>query len=171
MEQDTEWATYLNEICYPVERYLIGFAVRDKERLVSAIISNAFRNERVDFEQLKKIPADPSLETKGDFVLDFAIFDNFAPKGQFTAEEIDNFRQNYGNNITLQRFAKECIQLEKYILWGPDERDKEIWNQPKTEILADRFEMLIGVIYLEAGIEGVKKFLDKHHFFEEIDTF
>jgi dsRNA-specific ribonuclease len=171
MEPQTEWTIYLDEICYPVERYLLGFAVRDKERLISAIISNAFRNERVDFEQLKKIPADPSLETKGDFVLDFAIFDNFAPNGRFTAEEIDNFRQTYGNNIALQRFAKDCIHLQNFILWGPDERDKEIWNQPKTEILADRFEMLVGVIYLENGIGAVKKFLKKHNFFEEIDKF
>jgi hypothetical protein len=29
--------------------------------------------------------------------------------------------------------------------------------------------MLIGVIYLECGIAGVKKFLEKHNFFEEID--
>ena len=42
MEKKSEWASYLDEICYPVERYLIGFAVRDKVRLVSAIISNAF---------------------------------------------------------------------------------------------------------------------------------
>jgi len=35
--------------------------------------------------------------------------------------------------------------------------------------LADRFEMLVAVIYLEKGIDAVKEFLLKHHFFEEID--
>ncbi len=33
MEKKTQWAGYLDEICYPVERYLPGFAVRDKEYL------------------------------------------------------------------------------------------------------------------------------------------
>jgi dsRNA-specific ribonuclease len=169
MEKKTEWASYLDKICYPVERYLLGFAVRDKERLISAIISNAFRNEKVEFEQLKAIPADKSLETKGDFVLDFVIFDNFATIDIHSAKEIDDFRQFYGNNETLHWFSKNCIHLQKFILWGPDEREKEIWNQPETIILADRFEMLIGVIYLEKGIDAVKEFLKKHHFFEEID--
>ena len=56
MEESAGWINYLNEICYPVERYLLGFAVQDKERLVSAIISNAFLNEKIEFEQLRKIP-------------------------------------------------------------------------------------------------------------------
>ena len=36
-------------------------------------------------------------------------------------------------------------------------------------MLADRFEMLTGIIYLEYGIDAVKDFLKKHKFFEEID--
>ena len=39
------------KICYPVERYLLGYPVRNKERLISAIISNALLNEPVGFEQ------------------------------------------------------------------------------------------------------------------------
>ena len=53
----------------------------------------------------------------------------------------------------------------------PDEREKEIWNQPQTEILADRFAMLIAVICLEKGIEVVKEFQKKHNFFREIGKF
>ena len=162
--------TYLDTICYPVERYLIGFAVRDKERLISALISNALLNEPVGFEQLRNISVDKSLETIGDFILDFVIIDNFATTERYTAQQIDDFRQWYGNNKNLQYFAKNCIHLHNYILWGPDERKQQKWDQPTTEILADRFEMLVAVIYLEKGIEAVKEFLKKHHFFEEIDT-
>jgi dsRNA-specific ribonuclease len=168
MEDTAGWTIYRNEICYPVERYLIGFAVRDKERLISAIISNAFLNEKIEFEQLKKIPADPSLETIGDFVLDFVIIDNFSMECRHTAKEIDDFRQFYGGNNALHLFAKNCIRLQNYILWGPDERKRKIWDL-ETKILADRFEMLIAVIYLENGIVSVKEFLKKHNFFQEID--
>jgi len=169
MEDTADWINYRDKICYPVEKYLIGFAVRNRERLISAIISNAFLNEQVEFEQLKKIPADKSLETIGDFVLDFAIIDHFAPADRYTAREIDDFRQWYGNNETLHSFSKNCIHLHNFILWGPDERNQRKWDQPTTEILADRFEMLIAVIYLEKGIEAVKEFLKKHNFFEKID--
>ncbi|HVP96749.1 ribonuclease III domain-containing protein [Methanoregula sp.] len=170
MEDDAEWITYRDQICYPVEKYLLGYPVRDKERLISAIISNAFTNEPVDFEkQLKKIPMDESLETIGDFVLDFAIIENFPKKEHSTPKEINDLREFYSNNQTLQRFSKNCIHLQNFILWGSDQRTNQIWNQPTTEILADRFEMLIAVIYLERGIEGVKEFLKKHNFFDEID--
>jgi ribonuclease III len=169
MDDIADWIKYRDEICYPVEKYLFGFAVRNKERLISAIISNAFLNVLVDFEQLRKIPVDKSLETIGDFVLDYAIIENFPKKESTSPREINDFREFYGKNKTLQWFAKNCIHLQNFILWGPDEREKEIWNQPTTEILADRFEMLIAVIYLEKGIDAVKEFLQKHRFFEEID--
>ena len=169
MKDATDSDTYLAKICYPVERYLIGFAVRNKERLISAIISNALLNEPVGFEQLRTIHVDKSLETIGDFILDFVIIDNFATKDQYTAQQIDDFRQWYGNNESLQYFAKNCIRLQNYILWGPDERNQQKWDQPTTIILADRFEMLIAILYLEKGIDAVKEFLKKHRFFEEID--
>jgi dsRNA-specific ribonuclease len=151
-----------------VERYLIGYPVRKRERLISAIISNALLNEPVGFEQLRTINVDKSLET-GDFILDFVIIDNFATKDQHTAQQIDDLHQWYGNNENLQYFAKKCIRLHNYILCGPDERNQQKWDQPTTVILADRFEMLIAILYLEKGVEAIKEFLKKHHFFEEID--
>jgi dsRNA-specific ribonuclease len=169
MEDAADSENYHNKICYPVERYLLGYTVRNKERLISAIISNALLNEPVGFEQLRKVHVDKSLETIGDFILDFVIIDNFATKDQYTAQQIDDFRQWYGNNENLQYFAKNCIHLHNYILWGPDERKQQKWDQPTTVILANRFEMLIAVIYLEKGIDAVKEFMKKHHFFEEID--
>lgn len=169
MEETDNSTTYLEKICYPIERYLIGYTVRNKERLISAIISNALLNEPIGFEPLKNISVDKSLETIGDFVLDFVIIDNFATKNRFTPKQIDDFRQCYGNNVNLHNFSKNCIHLQNYILWGPDERKQQKWDQPTTEILADRFEMLIGVIYLENGIDAVKEFLKKHNFFEKID--
>jgi ribonuclease-3 len=169
MDDTKEWLNYRNQICYPVEKYLLGYPVQNKDRLISAIISNAFLNEKINFEQLRKTPADKSLETIGDYVLDFAIIENFPGKENTTPKEIDNYRQFYGMNDTLHQFSKNCIHLQNFILWGPDERNQQKWDQSNTDILADRFEMLIGVIYLEYGIEAVKKFLKKHRFFEEID--
>ena len=169
MAEATDKDTFLDAICYPAERYLLGFAVRDKERLIGALISNALLNEPVGFERLRSIRVDRSLETTGEVILNFVIINNFAAKEQYTAQQIDDFRQWYGKNENLRYFAKNGIQLHKYILWGPDERKQQKWDQPATTILADRFEMLVAVIYLEKGIDAVKEFLHKHHFFTEID--
>lgn len=170
MEEKSAWMQYRDQVCYPVERYLLGSAVRDRERLISAIISNALTNEKTGFEELNRIRADPGLETLGDFVLDFVVIDHFALMDRYTAKEIDDLRQFYGGNEALHRYAKTCLRLQNFILWGPDERERQIWELPTTTILADRFEMLVGVIYLENGIEAVKEFLRHHHFFGEIDA-
>jgi dsRNA-specific ribonuclease len=168
MADTHEWIHYREKICWPVEKYLFGYTVRNKERLISAIISNAFLNEKIDFEQLRKIPEDKSLETIGDYVMDYVIIENFPEKEGSTPKKINDYREFYGENKTLQWFSKNCIHLQEFILWGPDERKKRKWNHSSTKILADRFEMLIGVIYLEKGIDGVKDFLKKTKFFEEI---
>ena len=110
MADATDPDTYLDTICYPVERYLLGFA-----------------------------------------------------------QQIDDFCQWYGKKENLRYFAKTGFQLPKYILWGPGERKQQKWDQLATTILADRFGMLVAVLYLEKGIDAVMEFLHKHHFFKEID--
>ena len=169
MPEPGTWEQYRDALCRPVEDTLLGFPATDRERLISAIISNARLNEGVPFPELREIGLDPSLETMGDFILDFAIFDHFALKGKYTAKEVDDFRQFYGGNEALHVYAKECIRLQELILWGPDEVTRKVWDQPATTLLADRFEMIIAIIYLEKGIDGVKDFLQRTHFFEEMD--
>ena len=168
MENSAEWINHQNKICVPVEKYLLGYSVKDKKRLISAIISNAFINENPEFKQISEIAEDKSLATIGDYVLDFAILEHFPKKEHITPQEVDAFRVFYGNNETLRQFSETTLHLQKFILWEPDERVREVWDN-SAEVLAKRFEMLIGVIYLEKGIDAVKDFLNKHKFFEAID--
>jgi dsRNA-specific ribonuclease len=112
---------------------------------------------------------DKSLETIGDFFLDWVIIDKFATQERYTAQQTDDFCQWYGKNENLRYFAGNGIQVPRYILRGQDERKQQKWNQPATTLLADRFGMLVAAIYLENGIDAVKEFLKKHHFFKEID--
>jgi dsRNA-specific ribonuclease len=169
MDQDTRWIEYRDGLCKPIEQDLLGYPVQNKERLISAIISNQKLNEPLSFPQLTKIPMDKSLETIGDYVLDFVIMDHFASETNHTAKEIDDFRQIYGRNETLQEYSKKMIKLQNFILWGPDEDRQKKWDQQTTIILAKRFEMLIAIIYLEKGLDAVKEFLKNHNFFQEMD--
>lgn len=165
----SDWETYKNDICEPLEDQIFGFSIKNRDLLISGILSNAFLNEKSEFEEMKKIGVDESLETIGDFVLDFIIIDHFTKKIRYTPKQIDDFRQWYGKNSNLHFFSKKTLRLQDYILWGPDEKTKEKWNQLSTKILADRFEMLIGVIYLDQGVKAVKKFLNNINFYDEID--
>lgn len=170
MDDMRDWTDYRDRICYPAETFLLKFPFKDKERLISAIISNAFLNEDAPFEQLRALHEEHSLATLGDYVLDYAIIANFPTNDIATPQKINDFRERYGNNTTLHRYARDCLHLQEYILWGPDQRTKKIWNQDSTCMLADRLEMLIGAIYLEKGLNGVLEFLATHRFFERIDN-
>jgi len=167
MGQQTSWTEYRDRVCYPVERYLLGYAVWDKERLFSAIMSRAFANEPGELGQFPKIPIDTGLGTKGDFVLDFAIFHKFAEKAG-TPKEINHLREFYGQNKVLHAFSKNILRLQNFILWGDDEQKRKVWDE-SGEVLAEYFEKLIAVIYLEQGIDAVTEFLDTYHFFGEIE--
>jgi len=97
------------------------------------------------------------------------FFDHFAPNETFSGKEIDDFRQSYGGNEALHLFSKEHLKLQKLILWGPDQCKNKVWEKPATMLLADRFEMLIAVVYFERGIGGVEKLLERIRFFEKMD--
>lgn len=50
---------FLYTIRYPVERYLIGYIVRNKERLVNTLLSNTLLNEQVGYN-----PSGTSMVTR-----------------------------------------------------------------------------------------------------------
>ena len=115
----SDWKNYKKNICERIEEKVLGFSINDKKILISAILSEAYLNEKNDYnEQLKKIGVDKSLETIGDYVLDFVIvIDHFAKNSQYTPKQLDDFRQWYGKNSNLHKFSKETLHLQDFILW------------------------------------------------------
>ena len=72
---------------------------------------------------------DKSLETIGDFFLDWVIIDKFATQERYTAQQTDEFCQWYGKNENLRYFAGNGIQVPRYILRGQDERKQQKWDR------------------------------------------
>jgi len=124
MNDESEWITYRDQVCYPIEKYLLGYSVRDKERLISAIISNAFLNEKVDFEQLKKIHMDKSLETIGDFVLDYAILDNF-PKKNTHPPRKSTICEHFTATIQLSIGFQKIVSVYRILFSGGQMKERE----------------------------------------------
>lgn len=102
------------------------------------------------------------LEFLGDAVLQLLVseylFKTYAkrPEGELT-----RMRASVVCEPSLAYFA-ERIELGKYVLLGRGE--EQLGGRYRQALLADLFESFIGALYLDAGIEATKLFLEEHMF-------
>ena len=167
-----DWKEILEKNCTDIEHDILGFTFNDRNLLMRALLRKAAYKDQNFPVELKENRFQNGLDTFGDKFLDFAIFDHFIDNflsGNTSEKMINGHREWYSQNVILQKFSLNCITLQNYVVWGIDEFDKKIWDQPSTKILADCFEALVGAIYKDQGMEGVKKMLEKIDFFEKID--
>ena len=167
-----DWKEILEKNCTDIEHDILGFTFNDRNLLMRALLRKAAYKDQNFPVELKENRFQNGLDTFGDKFLDFAIFDHFIDNflsGNTSEKMINGHREWYSQNVILQEFSLNCITLQNYVVWGIDEFDKKIWDQPSTKILADCFEALVGAIYKDQGMEGVKKMLEKIDFFEKID--
>ena len=167
------WKEILEEKCVSIEQDILGFSFENhRPLLMRALLRKAaFKDQNFPVE-FRKYGFQNGLDTFGDKFLDFAIFDHFLDKflsDNVSEKMVNGHREWYSQNVILQEFSLNCIKLQKYVVWGPDEFNKKIWDQSRTKILADSFEALVGAVYKDQGIEGVKKMLQKIKFYEKID--
>ena len=169
-----KWKAFVKEKSSPVERKFLGQRFQNRELLIRALTRNALLNEVPPFLEMRTLGSQTGLDTVGNTVLDFVIIDHFSKKpgkvkNARIPEGLTELRKIYGNNLALHQFAKQSMKLQKYIFWGSDEITRTVWEDPKTELLADCFEALLGAIYLDKGMKGVMKFFKKIQFFKAID--
>jgi ribonuclease-3 len=170
----TPWKKYVKERSSHIEGKFLGGRFKNRELLIRALTRNAVLNEKPPYEEFKTNGSQVGLDTIGDTVLDFVIIDHFSQKPKkslkvkYSPEDLNRFRESYGKNLNLYKFSRDTIELQKYIIWGNDEEKKEKWKTSR-KALADCFEALLGAIYLDKGMDGVKKFLKKIQFFQNMD--
>lgn len=97
------------------------------------------------------------LEFLGDAVVDLVIGEYlFARFPQHQEGKLSKIRAIIVNEEGLTKFAKE-IGLERCIHLSQAEESNH--GREKPSILADAFEALMGAIFLESGLENVRKIL------------
>jgi ribonuclease III len=173
----SSWEKYRDTKCYPVEKDLLGFNFDNPNLLIRALTRSAVFNQTGYLPEHKENGHQIGLDTIGDTVLDFAIFSHFiepilseqVKEKKKSREIIHGYRKWYGMNDVVQEFSKNCIHLNQYIIWGPDEEKRKIWDQKTTKNLADCFEAIIGAVYKDHGMKGVEKMLQKIDYYSEID--
>jgi len=131
----------------------IKIKFNNPDLLQSALTHRSYLNENRKWP----LPHNERLEFLGDAVLELIVteylFKNFPnPEGDLT-----NLRSALVNYKMLSEIASE-MGLEEHILLSKGEAKDT--GRARQVILANAFEALIGAIYLDAGFDVSKKFID-----------
>lgn len=136
------------------------------------ILNLKFKNSRLLFQALthrsylneskKNFGSNERLEFLGDAVLELIVSEylfNLYPS--FPEGKLTNFRSSLVKTPTLAKVAKK-IQLGKFLKMSRGEEDGA--GRENQTLLANALEALIGALYLDKGVDAVKKFLSFYLF-------
>lgn len=123
-----------------------GIEIKNEELLRTALTHSSYSNEH-NTENYER------LEFLGDAVLELVTSEYLFLNTSHKEGDMSKIRASYVCEEALDAYAKD-IELDKYILVGHGQ-EKDV----NGTIVADVFESVLAVIYLECGLEVVKKFI------------
>lgn len=125
----------------------LGIDIKNKELLYTALTHTSYANEN-NCESYER------LEYLGDAVLELIISEYFYLNNNYSEGEMSKIRARYVCESALYEYAKQ-INLIPYIKVGHG-----IHSENET-IIADIFEAVLAVIYLDKGYEVAKEYIYK----------
>lgn len=134
----------------------INIKFNNQKLLQNAFVHRSYLNERSGFE----LPSNERLEFLGDAVLQLTVSEHLyktypeEPEGQLT-----NFRASIVNAKSLSNVSGK-LELGNYLLLSKGEEASGGRDRPY--LLANTFEALLGVIYLDQGLETARQFVHTH---------
>jgi len=141
----------------------LNITFRNNDLIREAFVHRSYLNEAKT-----KISSNERLEFLGDSILSFLVSSYlFKHYPQFSEGELTNLRSAVVKTSTLATISQK-LKLGELLLLSHGE--EEGGGRKNVSILADTFEALIGALFLDQGLETVKKILEKLLFplFEEI---
>lgn len=130
--------------------------------LILAFVHRSYVNEHREVTEHNE-----RLEFLGDSILGVVIAEYLYTKLPTTPEgELSTLRSRLVEASTCVSYVQK-LGIEKYLLLGKGERMND--GRGRETILADLFEAIIGAIYIDGGIEPVKKFIFTHYL-DDIDN-
>lgn len=133
----------------------IGIRFKNEALLKEALTHRSYLNEHPDWS----VSHNERLEYLGDAVIELITTDFLFRKFPDRQEgELTNFRAALVNYQMMGRVARE-ISLDAYLYLSKGEaRDS---GKAREVILANAFEALIGAVYLDAGYDRAKEFVER----------
>lgn len=133
----------------------IGYVFKDKEHLILSFIHRSFINENRFINEHNE-----RLEFLGDTILGMTISEYLYSHLPSTPEgELSYLRSRLIDASACAEYIKS-LNIGKYILLGKGERLND--GRGRESIYADLFEAILAAIYLDGGLEEVKKFIFGH---------
>ncbi len=123
----------------------LGYEFKDKNLIIEALTHKSYKqpydNERLEF--------------LGDAVLDLVVGEYLFFKFQKADEgTLSKIRASLVNEVGFDKLARH-LKLGDYILLSSAEENNG--GREKSSLLSNSFEAVMGAIYLESGLETVKK--------------
>jgi len=137
---------------------ILGYTFQDRDLLQRALTRRARAQEEDSPDSGRHMDA---LATLGDAVIDTAVLESLYTAGVFDKGEISVAKMNLVNMSSLRGLA-ESAGLVDYVLWGKGEAHQHVWTSGR--VLAECMEALCGAVYLDGGMDAVKKVLKKLSF-------
>ncbi|MBN2096282.1 ribonuclease III [Candidatus Peregrinibacteria bacterium] len=132
----------------------IGLKFKDWHLLRMAFIHRSYLNEHKD----SKFESNERLEFLGDAVLELVVTEHLYSNYPNPEGELTNWRSALVKGEMLAKIARE-LNLGDYLYLSHGEENSG--GREKDYLLANTFEALIGMIYLELGYEKAKGFIQK----------
>ena len=131
----------------------LNIEIKDETLYQNAFTHTSYANEH------PKEKSNERLEFLGDAILDF-LFGEYLYKNYPDMPEGDmsKVRSKYVCANANCEYALE-LDLENYLLLGKGEEEQG--GKTKVNVLADAFEAFLGAMYLDGGIDNVRKLLNK----------
>lgn len=131
----------------------IGYSFRSRALLDRALTHRSFANERVG----ENCQHNEALEFLGDSVLGFVVSAWLLERFPDLSEgKLSKMKAYLVSESRLVEIAEE-LDLGNYILLNRGE--EKTGGRRKRALLADAYEALIGVLYVDGGIEVAERFL------------
>ena len=136
----------------------VGVEFRNSALLHQAFTHTSYANER----KRNRTSNNERLEFLGDAVLQLTVSEYlYARYPQRPEGELTRMRASAVCESSLVRFA-EALELGQVVLLGKGE--ELTGGRARPSLLADAFEAFVGAIYLDQGLEAVRRFLHRHLF-------
>lgn len=125
---------------------------KNKDLYIRALTHTSYANESntVSYER---------LEYLGDAVLELIMSEYLYNNTDYPEGEMTKIRANYVCEEALYNYSLK-LELNSFLLLGVGE--EENGGRMRKAIVADIFEAFIGAMFLDKGLDTVKKFIYKH---------
>ena len=134
----------------------LAYSFKQEGFLKEALTHKSYGNENPK----ERLRDNERLEFLGDAVLSLVISAHLMERfPDFQEGDLSRLKSIVVSESSLALIARE-LDLGKYLLLGKGE--EQTGGRTKDSILANALEALIAALYLDGGLEGARRFTEKH---------